>query len=111
MKKTLVNPRVLMSTIFTLAIGAVFAFSVIFVHAQNEPTIVSAIMNASNATTSTAQIGTIIHESAIVASSTGPTPTGTVDFNIYPNTSCSGTAGVQLGVTLTNGMADSATTT
>jgi hypothetical protein len=56
-------------------------------------------------------IGTQVHDSVLVASSTGPSPLGTVDFNLYQNTTCSGTPVTQSGVLLASGVAESATTT
>ena len=75
------------------------------------PTIETTIKNGSNSTVNTAPIGTQVRANALVSSSTGPTALGTVDFSLYPNTTCSGTATSQNGVLLASGSADSSTTT
>ena len=89
------------------ALGGAFSVSML-VHADMAATINSTVMNGSNATTTSAQIGTLVHDSAMIVDPTGSTtPTGTVDFNLYPSTDCSGTASTEAGVALVSGMATS----
>ena len=77
------------------------------------PVVTTVIQDGSNTATTSVLVGTLVHDSVTVASSTNAssTPTGTVDFNLYPNLTCTGTSTVQAGVSLVNGMAQSATTT
>ncbi|MFZ2522400.1 MAG: SdrD B-like domain-containing protein [Minisyncoccia bacterium] len=92
--------------------GVVFAlFLATTVSAQVAPTVSVVIKNQSNATTTEALIGTVVRGNAEVASSTGATPLGTVDFNLYQNSTCSSTSTVESNVLLASGLADSATTT
>ena len=65
-----------------------------------EPPIVTVGIQASGATTTTVALGTIVRDKVIVgtASTTLAAPTGTVDFSLYPNTTCSGTSLVQAAV-------------
>ena len=88
---------------FLLAVPAALLF------AAEAPTINAGILNAANATTTSAAVGTSLHARAYVstASSTLPVPSGTVDFTRYDNTSCTGTGTTQTGVALANGMAES----
>ena len=88
-----------------------FAFAMVVVHAQVLPTVDTSIHNGSHGIITSVPIGTMLHDSVTVASTTGPTPTGTVDFNLYQNTTCSGTPATQLAVALVSGTAESATTT
>ena len=90
-----------------------FAFMTVLAHAQVQPLISTVIHNVSHATTTSAQIGTVVHDKVILASVTvgSSTPTGTVDFNLYPNTTCSGTPATQSAVALSSGVAESGTTT
>jgi|GEM_PF-1963255 len=97
------------------AIAAYMAVGAFFAHADAAPTITSTIRDSSAAENiiTSAHIGDSVHDVAQVSSSTSQTiPQGTVDFNVYANTSCSGTAsGVQGGVSLVNGFATSTATT
>ncbi len=100
--------RVLASSVL---IGASL-FVAVSVFAAGEPTVSVVAKNGSNATTTSALIGTHIRAEASVASSTATTtPSGTVNFNLYANTTCVGTALEQNAVSLVNGVAVSATTT
>ncbi|MBX4192391.1 hypothetical protein KW798_02800 [Candidatus Parcubacteria bacterium] len=91
-------------------IAALVSFATLFAKAEVGPDINLTIHNSAHASTSQASIGSAIHAKAVVATTTGgATPTGTVDFNLYPNTSCSGSPSTQT-VTLVNGSAESATT-
>lgn len=95
--------------IFLVGVSLFVAMSV---YASVEPTVSVVVKNGSNATTTSALIGTHVRAEAMVASSTATTtPNGTVNFNLYPNTACTGTASEQNGVNLVNGIATSATTT
>lgn len=75
------------------------------------PVVSVSIKNSANSNITSANIGTIVHANTEVASTTGPTALGTVDFSLYPNTTCAGGASVQSGVLLASGLANSATTT
>ncbi len=86
-----------------LTFGTAFAATV--------PTIETQIKNGSNVVVTNSSIGTGVRAQTTVSSSTGPVALGTVDFSLYSNTSCSGTATTQSGVLLASGVADSATTT
>lgn len=100
--------------IAALAAAAVVivGYAALVARADSAPAITNAIQNGSNATVASAPIGSSVHDLVTVASSTSSTtPTGTVDFNLFPNTSCSGTPATQSAVTLVNGSAQSATTT
>ena len=97
-------------TALTLAAMALFALSA---YAAEIPTMSVGIQNSVNATSTSQTIGAIVSDKVIIgtASTTLPTPTGTVDFSLYQNTSCSGTPTTQAGVPLaTGGIATSATT-
>jgi hypothetical protein len=94
-----------------LAIGAL-SFSALFASAAVGPTVNTSTTNANNATVTSAVIGTTVKAGAIVASTTSSTvPTGTVTFSSYANQSCTGSATVQSGVALGNGMASSSNIT
>src|SRR5581483_1998393 len=94
-----------------LAIAAFVGIAILVAHADTAPTITQSIQNGSNADVTSAVIGTSVHDTVTVASSTSSTtPTGTVDFSLYSGTSCTGTPTVQSGVTLVGGSAQSATT-
>lgn len=76
------------------------------------PTVTPVIQNGSNITITTAAVGTGVHASVTVASTSATSsPTGTVDFSLYSNQSCSGSPVMQSGVALVNGAATSSTTT
>jgi len=96
-----------------VVVASVYAFSALFVQAVEGPAITTAVHAGAHATTSQAAIGTVVHAHASVASSTASTtiPTGTVHFNLYANTVCSGTPTTQTNVALVGGVAESATTT
>src|SRR4051812_39654651 len=89
-----------------VAIAAFLLIGTIFAHAEAAPTVTTTIQNSSNGVITNALIGTSVHSVAQVASSTSSTtPQGTVDFNVYSNTSCSGSATAQSNVALVNGFA------
>lgn len=93
------------------AVVALFASFVMLVQADVAPT-VTATPHSSNtdAIISSANIGSGVYTTVSVASSSATTsPTGTVVFNRYDNTSCTGSPVVQSGVSLVNGMATSST--
>jgi hypothetical protein len=95
----------------TLVVLGVFV-GISTAHADTAVTVTGSIHNVSHAVITTAPIGSLVHDSVTIGTSTASTtPTGTVDFNLYPNTSCSGTSSLQSGVALVNGVAESATTT
>jgi hypothetical protein len=75
------------------------------------PTVAVTVQNSSNANISSAAIGTSVHAVAnIVPPSTGPTATGTVDYNLYSNQTCTGAPLTQSGVALVSGAASSSNT-
>ena len=98
-----------LAAIFLLTAAALL-FAGAFVYAAG-PTVTTDIHNGSHAIITSAPVGSQVHDRVVVASSSGPIPTGTVDFNLYSNTTCSGTPVVQSAVALLNGIAESATTT
>ncbi|TSC70898.1 MAG: subtilisin-like serine protease [Parcubacteria group bacterium Gr01-1014_46] len=109
--KTLVFSNISMSVILAALVVVVYAFTASSAFAATIPTVETTIRNTSNTNVTTAPIGTVVHANTSVSSSTGPTVLGTVDFSLYPNTTCSGIASVQAGVLLATGVADSSTTT
>jgi hypothetical protein len=105
---------------FTLSAGAAVVLllsfaAVVFTmtaFAAETPTITPTVQNGSNANITSALIGTLVHGSVTVASSTASTsPTGTVDFTMYNGTGCPNTGTVQALVPLVNGAASSSVTT
>lgn len=109
--KKLLGSNIFLGVMFTAIVIAIYSFTASSVLASTVPSVEVAIKNGSNTTITSASIGTNVKAEANVASSTGPVALGTVDFNLYPNTTCSGTANVQSGVLLASGQASSATTT
>ncbi len=103
------NTKKLLSIMGIAAALSVFAATL--AQADVLPVVATVIQNGSNAAITNAPIGTGVHDVATVASTTAATPTGTVSFNVYNNTSCSGTSTVQSGVALVGGIAQSGTTT
>jgi hypothetical protein len=73
------------------------------VFAATAPTVTTVIRDSSSNTITSALVGSNVFGVATVASSTG-TPTGSVTFNIFQNTSCSGATTTQT-VNLTNAVA------
>src|SRR3990167_5414759 len=91
-----------------LVLGAIFAITA---SAVEGAAITTTIHTAGHATTTSASIDTMVHAEARVATTTGTTtPTGTVDFDVYANTSCSGTPNSHNGVALVDGVAESSAT-
>lgn len=83
-----------------------------FAAAAVTPTVTTVVQNSSNSTLTSALVGTSVHAVVTVASSTATTsPTGTVDFNLYSNQTCSGTPLTQSAVVLVNGSASSSNAT
>jgi hypothetical protein len=96
-----------LAAVAVVALGAV-GFSALFANAAAGPVVTTTTTNNANVVVTSAVIGTNVIEGAAVSSSTSSTlPTGTVTFNTYANLTCSGTATVQSGVNLVNGMASS----
>lgn len=94
------------------AIAAYIAIGAFFANAEAAPNITAQIQNSSNTVITSAQIGASVHDVVQLASSTASTtPQGTVDFNVYANTSCSGSPTTQSNVALVNGFATSSATT
>src|SRR5665213_1240482 len=102
-----------MPSVSTLMIGAVvavaaFASLAMFAHADVAPSVATLTYNGSNVLVTSANIGTNVYATTqIGSSSTSTLPTGTVTFNRYAGTSCSGTATAQSGVVLVGGAATS----
>ena len=90
--------------------GIVFA---VFAQAASGTVITTSMHNTSHNVISSANLGTPVHAKVTVATSTNadPLPAGTVDFNVYSNTTCTGTAFVQSSVALVSGSAESNATT
>ncbi len=109
--KNLLGGNVLMGVMFTAIVVAIYSFTAGTALAATVPNVDTVIKNGSNSTITSASIGTSVRAQTTVASSTGPVALGTVDFSLYGNTTCSGTASVQQGVLLDSGVANSATTT
>ncbi len=104
----------LLIAVSTLAVASFIVLSaVMYAHAATGAVVTSEVRNTSDVAISSAGIGSVVHDRAIVAASTStdPLPLGTVDFNVYANLSCTGTPATQSGVALVSGVADSATTT
>ena len=80
--------------------------------ADTAPSVDLTIRNSGFATITSASIGSIVHASVDVASSTASTtPTGTVTFTLFPTaTNCTGATSTEMG-TLVNGSATSSGTT
>lgn len=71
------------------------------------PTVVTQVLNASSTdvTNGTVLQGTTVHDTVTVSGS-GPTPTGTVDFNFFANGTCTGTPdSLEAGIALSGGTA------
>ncbi|MDE1925109.1 MAG: hypothetical protein KGH79_02930 [Patescibacteria group bacterium] len=99
------------AVLLAAAVLAVFA-SALSVRADTPPTLTTTVVSGSNAAVTSAPIGTSVQASAVVASSSASVaPTGTVTFNLYNNTACTGTPTTQSGVALVAGVAQSSTTT
>lgn len=109
--KKLLESNVFLGVIFTAFVVAIYSFTAGTALAATIPTVDLVIKNGSNTTINTASIGTAVKAQATVASTTGPVALGVVDFNLYPNTTCSGTPTTQTGVLLASGVASSASTT
>lgn len=87
---------------------AAFASLTMLARADVAPTVTTTIYNPSNTAVTSANIGTSVFATAVIASSSTTTlPTGTVIFNRYANTSCTGTPTSESGVALVNGIATS----
>jgi hypothetical protein len=87
---------------------ALFASLVMLAYADVAPTVTTTVYTSGNTAISSAAIGSSVYAGATVASSSATTsPTGTVTFSRYDNTSCTGTATTQSGVALVNGAASS----
>lgn len=110
---TLTLSRVSSGVIAALvAVAVMVGASVLIARANTSPTFTQAVKNNSNATVTSAPIGTELRNVVSLASTTSSTtPTGTVNFNRYENTSCSGTATTQSSVSLVNGIATSSSVT
>jgi hypothetical protein len=91
-------------------VGLLFTVAVLAVRADEPLTLTTEVHLGTHASTTSAAIGTLVHANVLVASSTGPTPEGTVDFHLFPNTSCSGTSTIESAVPLIAGVAESSAT-
>lgn len=74
------------------------------------PTVTTNIHNAQHVATTSAPVGSSVHDNAAVTFTGGPTPTGNVAFNLYTNSECTGATTTQV-VALVAGTAESNTTT
>lgn len=86
-------------------------FAAYLASAETAPVITTVIRNTSNATTTSAAIGSIVHAEVRVSSTTAPIATSTVDFLVYPNLTCADSPTVQNNVELANGIATSTNST
>ena len=99
------------------AVLGLFLFTAVIVYADSVPSVTTVVQNdVTNAAITSAPVGLVVHDFVTVASTTdssaSSTPTGTVNFTMFPNTTCSGdTSSSNLNVPLVNGMAQSASTT
>ncbi len=108
MKTNTLMPLGVRGVLIAGASVALFASLVMLAYADVAPTVTATITNGSNTAVSTAPIGSSVMAGVTVASTSATTsPTGTVSFSRYDNTSCTGTATTQSGVSLANGMASS----
>lgn len=100
-----------MTKVGVFAVASLLAFlsvGAFFANAEAAPNVQVTIRNTSEAVVTTALVGANVHAVAQIASSTtSVVPQGTVDFNVYGNTACSGTATTQSDVALVNGFATS----
>lgn len=93
------------------ALVSVFLWNILFAQAVEGPQVTTNIytFDGAHATTTQASIGTLVHAHVSLASTSATTtiPGGTVNFNRYANTICSGTPAVEANVALVNGSAES----
>src|SRR5438128_75865 len=97
-----------------VALAAYLAVGAFFAHADAAPVISSGVraLSAENSVITSAPIGTSVLDVAQISSSTSQTvPTGNVDFQVYPNTSCTGSPTGTQNVSLVGGHATSSATT
>src|SRR3569832_906740 len=108
MKTNTIMPLGVRGVLIAGAATALFASLVMLAYADVVPTVTTTAYNSGNTAVSSAPIGSSVYAGAVVASTSATTsPTGTVTFNRYDNTSCVGTPTTQSGVALVNGMASS----
>lgn len=102
--------RILFAMVLAAMVLASVSFT-LFASAEVGPEITTTIRDSGNSTITQAPLGSVVHARAHVATTTASTtPTGTVDFTLYANLTCAGTPTTQAGVTLSGGVAESATT-
>lgn len=111
-KSSLLSSRTVLAGILALLVLIVGSVSMaLFARAEVGPDITTTIHNGAHTAITQAPINTSVHARAVVATSTASTtPTGTVDFKLYNNATCSGTPATEAAVPLVNGIAESATT-
>ncbi len=74
------------------------------------PVVATNIHNAAHGVITSAAIGTTVHDNATVTGETGgPATTGTVNFTLYPNTTCATTGTTQSGVALSGNIESNTT--
>lgn len=80
--------------------------------AAEAPGVTATLQNSSNTVITSAVVGTSVHAVATIAASSSATttPPGSVDFNVYSGTSCSGSPTTQTAVALSQGQATSSNT-
>ncbi len=105
------HPGTLLGALAVSLVLAVVVFAAISAQAATTAVITSAVHNEAHGVVTSASIGALVHDSVTVTGATTTNATGTVDFNRYPNTTCSGEVTVQSAVALVNGAAESASTT
>ena len=114
MKTNLLESFKPMSLVLVM-VGVLFAIAIVgpsMARADTGSVVTISVRNSSNVVVTTAALGSVVSASTTVASSTpGVTPTGTVNFNMFANLTCSGTPTTQANVPLINMSAISTTTT
>ncbi len=93
--------------IFVLATFGVYSLA----YAEANPIVTTTVHSGSHTNITSATVGTGLHASVALASTSGPTVLGSVNFSLYPNTTCSGTPTTENNILLATGSAESATTT
>jgi hypothetical protein len=108
MKTNTLMPRGIRGVLVAGAAVTIFASLVMFAYADTSPSVTATAYNSGNTAITSSPIGgSVLLTAAVASSSTSTLPTGTVTFNRYANTSCSGSATIESGVALVNGVATS----
>ena len=114
MTKSISSSSLVKGSVFFAMLGVLFGGIVLltsFAHAAAGPVVSVTVRDTTNAVVMTAPIGSVLSASTTVATTTASSTTGTVNFNLFANQTCSGTPTTQSGVSLASSSAVSATTT